>query len=207
MARPGGEETRARIRRAVRDILATEGVGGFSLNAVATRVGVTRQAVLYHFKSRERLLAEAYLELLAAEADAMVEAAEGADGGLDGVSGFLTRALDWHLADPNRFRLLYAVVQTERMLPTLDAEMRRDRIYTATGRMYSALQAFLSEGPLPDGVDARKLGIALHVFVLGMACYEGLLRVSDETFAHDWHDIAETLARALASEGRDPVDG
>jgi len=202
MARPGGEQTRARIRQAVRDILTTEGFAGFSLDAVAARVGVTRQAVLYHFKSRERLLADAYLELLAAEADAMVEAADRSEAGLAGVTGFLSRALDWHLEDASRFRLLYAVVQTEAMLPTLDPATRRERVYAATGRMYSALQARLSGDGLPPGVDARKLGIALHVFVLGMACYEGLLRASGETFAHDWHDIADTLSRALGAGAR-----
>ena len=55
MARPGGEATRARIRQAVRDLMRTRGLDALTLDAVADEVGVTRQAVLYHFGSREGL--------------------------------------------------------------------------------------------------------------------------------------------------------
>lgn len=200
MARPGGVETRARILDSVRALLAEGGAATLTLDAVAGRVGVTRQAVLYHFGSRDRLLAEVYLETLAAESEALTAIAEEADAGLDGMPAFLRGALDWYLEDPDRFRLIYAVVQTTGMLPAIEPGELEKRVYPVTGRMYSVLEARLAAGDLPEGVDPRKLAVALHMCVLGAACYASLLDAIGETFAHDWHDVLGALARAVASE-------
>lgn len=200
MARPGGQETRARIRAAVREVIARDGIDGLTLDAVAERVGVTRQAVLYHFDSRDRLLAETVLELLVDESDALTTAAEEAAPGTDGVGDFLGAALDWYLADPNRFRLLYAVPQLTPLSITLDEETLEERVYGVTRRLYDALQERLATAHPDDAVRARRLGVALHTFIIGAACYQGMLEATDDNLVHDWHDIADTLAGALAGE-------
>ena len=200
MARPGGEETRARIRAAVREVIARDGIDALTLDAVAERVGVTRQAVLYHFDSRDRLLAETVLEVLANEADALTDAARAARPGVEGVGDFLGAALDWYLADANRFRLLYAVPQLTPLSITLDEQTLEERVYGVTRRLYDALQERLATGAPGDDVRARRLGLALHTFLIGAACYQGMLEATDDNLVHDWHDIADTLARALAVE-------
>ena len=48
--------TRRRILDASRDVLAAHGYQGFSTIAVAERAGLTRPAMLYHFKSRADLV-------------------------------------------------------------------------------------------------------------------------------------------------------
>jgi len=57
-----GEERRARIVAAALDVFAERGYKGASLAQIADRVGITQQAVLYHFRSKDQLLVAALEE-------------------------------------------------------------------------------------------------------------------------------------------------
>jgi AcrR family transcriptional regulator len=57
-----GEERRSRIVAAALDVFAERGYKGASLAQIAERVGITQQAVLYHFKSKDQLLVAALEE-------------------------------------------------------------------------------------------------------------------------------------------------
>jgi AcrR family transcriptional regulator len=57
-----GDERRARIVAAALDVFAERGYKGASLAQIAERVGITQQAVLYHFKSKDQLLVAALEE-------------------------------------------------------------------------------------------------------------------------------------------------
>ena len=52
-----GEEARARILEAAVERLRAEGPEGLRLNALAKELGISHQAILYHFGSREGLVA------------------------------------------------------------------------------------------------------------------------------------------------------
>lgn len=196
MAGPRGQNTRRRIQEAARKQIAERGVAGFTLEAVARDVGVTKQAVLYHFGSRGGLVAEAFLDLLADESGALVEAVGDAEPGPEAIRSFLRGAVAWHLEDPDRFRLLYAAVQMGHVDEQLDEETLRERVYPVTGRVYEVLEAKLRP-VVADAVQARRLGVALHMLVIGIAAYQGMLAASDETFRHDWHDVTDTLVDVL----------
>jgi AcrR family transcriptional regulator len=76
--------TRERILDEALTSVGTKGYDGTSLDALASRLGVTKQAILYHFASKEQLL-EAVIDRSAAEVAATLEsalaAADGAGGG------------------------------------------------------------------------------------------------------------------------------
>lgn len=50
------DETRVRILRAALEEFSTHGYHSTSVQAIATRVGISKPAVLYHFKSKEDIL-------------------------------------------------------------------------------------------------------------------------------------------------------
>lgn len=54
--RRSAEEARNEIRRTALDLFVAQGYGATSLEDIATRLTLTRQAVLYHFRSKEELL-------------------------------------------------------------------------------------------------------------------------------------------------------
>src|ERR1700712_286972 len=54
--RRSAEAARAEIRETALDLFVTQGYGATSLEDIAGRLGRTRQALLYHFNSKEELL-------------------------------------------------------------------------------------------------------------------------------------------------------
>ena len=54
MTKPGG--TRERIQRVARELFAEKGVQRTSLQDIASRLGITKPALYYHFSSREDLV-------------------------------------------------------------------------------------------------------------------------------------------------------
>lgn len=52
----GAQDTRVRILEALADVIVTDGVAAFSVQAVADRAGVAHRTVYRHFPSREALL-------------------------------------------------------------------------------------------------------------------------------------------------------
>jgi AcrR family transcriptional regulator len=57
-----GDERRARIVAAALEVFAERGYKGASLAQIGERVGITQQAVLYHFRSKDQLLVAALEE-------------------------------------------------------------------------------------------------------------------------------------------------
>ena len=53
-----GEQSRRLILQAVIDSIALEGLGRFTLDRVAERVGISRGLVVFHFKSKKNLIEE-----------------------------------------------------------------------------------------------------------------------------------------------------
>jgi len=65
-------DTCRRLRAIALELFTEQGYELTSLTEVASRAGVTRQAVLHHFASKEELLTSSYEELLP-ELDALIE--------------------------------------------------------------------------------------------------------------------------------------
>src|SRR5450755_5004728 len=92
-----GAQTRSRILTATRAVLARHGQD-LTLDHVAERLGLTKQAVLYHFPSKDRLLVELALLGVAEEAEAMVAAVAPARSAAEAVRRFLRASVAFHLA-------------------------------------------------------------------------------------------------------------
>jgi len=89
-----GRQTRERLMKAARAILADEGFEALTMTTLATRAGITRRGVYSHFESRAQVIAELF--------DHVAES-EGLDASLARVWGATSAALaldEWarHLA-------------------------------------------------------------------------------------------------------------
>jgi AcrR family transcriptional regulator len=72
---------RSAILAAALQTLRREGLGGFSIAVVAQRAGVAKGLVLYHFGSRQRLLARCASEIESARAGRLAAAMDRGAGG------------------------------------------------------------------------------------------------------------------------------
>jgi AcrR family transcriptional regulator len=195
-----GAETRQRILDATRAELAREGAD-LTLDGVAARLSITKQAVLYHFPTKDRLLVELSLEGILEESDAMIAAVEPASSAADAVRRFVRANVAFHLADLERFRLIYVRAGVVRGAKrSLTMTERKERLYPVTSRMYAALEEKLrGDRRLPRHVEPRTLAVSVHLSSLGYATMASHLEGAEERMKRSFEEYAEAGAEMLAS--------
>jgi TetR/AcrR family transcriptional regulator len=189
-----GEQTRRQILQATRSLLSELG-SELTLEHVAQALGVTKQAVLYHFDSKERMLIELSLEGLVRECEVAVGAVAGRIG-VDALEHFVRALYDFYSFDLETFRLIYLRPQTYVQGPnaTLSPEERAHRVHAVTGRMYDAVEAALSRSRRwARRPDARELVVGAHFVAIGMATMAGLTAASGDAMKRPIPRYLDTL--------------
>lgn len=172
------------ILEAARAIVRDHGPDKLTFEAIAGRVGVSKQAVIYWFPNKARLLEALVRPALEAEAAAGKLAFGPTTAPDAALRGVIEALAVFHMSDLDRFRLMYVTPQIAQrsaregaMLTTLG------RMHPATTEMYDALaEALVSGGRYGRMVEARRAAVAIHTSLLGL-----LLRMA----------MAETLGAPL----------
>ncbi|MCH8503712.1 MAG: TetR/AcrR family transcriptional regulator, partial [Ectothiorhodospiraceae bacterium] len=164
------EDTKIRILDTCRAILAEAGLPALTIDAVAARLGITKQAVIYWFPTKQELVRALVVPWLKAEADVVVEAAESAADGRQALAQAVRALVEFHTADLDRFRQMYLSIQVDpRPHKLLSEQTLRDDVHPATARMYGALeQALLRDSAFRGGFDARQVAFTVHSSALGL---------------------------------------
>lgn len=192
-----GADTKAQIIRAARDLLAQDGLSALSFDAIARRLGRTKQAILYWFPTKQDLLAALFLPWLEEEADRVVTALGKEARGDAAVALFVRGLLDFHLEDLDRFRMMYLVPQTLRGGKAgAGTDALLDRIHPVTDRIYSSLAERLP-GP-PE--EARQRAFVIHSACLGLLLMEGLAQSIGDPLKHEVPALAEGLISSLTAK-------
>lgn len=163
-------ETADRILAAAREIVRAEGPDHLTFDAVAARVGVSKQAVLYWFPNKARLIEALVRPALEAESTAGKNAVSSLATPDEAIRAYIGALAVFHTSDLDRFRLMYVTPQIGRrpgrngtMLTTLG------RLHPATTEMYDALAKRLQEGGrYARLIDARRAAAAMHTALLGL---------------------------------------
>ncbi|MEE4118708.1 MAG: TetR/AcrR family transcriptional regulator [Paracoccaceae bacterium] len=185
----GKADTRERILRIARDVLRAKGPRGLTFDAVAKRLGKSKQAVIYWFPTKDALLAETLLPDVAAEAGAARSALRGRRGP-EAVRAFVEAVAGFHLEDLDRFRLVYLSPPA----PSGSADPR-------PGQLAAPVLADLAACLDGDGDRCRADAAAIHAAVLGLVLT--LVRAEDAGTPppHDGAEMIESLAHRLAGGG------
>lgn len=188
------EHPRLRILDTARQILASDGLAALSFDAVARRLGRSKQAVLYWFPTKQDLLAALFVPWLEAEAAAAVSAVAATTGRKRAIRAFVSAVAAFHFADLDRFRLMYLVPQTTGS--RRDARSNREligRVHPVTGSLYGALAERLGGG----GKRARAEAMAVHSSVLGVVMMFALADALDDPLRHSRTRLVEALISRL----------
>ena len=193
---PGSDEahTSTRILAIAREILASEGLGALSFDALARRLGRSKQAVLYWFPTKQDLLAALFLPWLEAEAAAAISAIAATTGRKRAIRAFVTAVADFHLEDLDRFRLMYLAPQingARRGAPPKDPLV--GRVHPITGALYGALAERLGHG----GKRSRAEAMAIHSAVLGVVMMCALADSLGDPLRHSNARLVEALIERL----------
>jgi AcrR family transcriptional regulator len=132
--------------------LAEGGAAAISINAIGRELGVSGPALYRYFAGRDALLTalvvDAYADLTAA-----VLGAERPRG----VAAFARRYRAWALAEPHRYRLLYAA-------PTPGYDAHRDELVAAAQTLMDALLTALDGEDAPAPTPSRRLAAELRAW-------------------------------------------
>jgi AcrR family transcriptional regulator len=184
--------TRDHILAIAHALVLSQGPSAVTFDAIARRLGRTKQAVIYWFPTRRDLLAALFLPALEAEAEAVITALEGAEGRAQAIDRALRALARFHLADLDRFRMMYLAPQTSRGRPGGAGLV--DKVHPVTDRLYGVLARHLDPAD-PDG--ARAEALALHAALLGLMTMQGLASALKDPLKHDAETLTEALVAAL----------
>lgn len=197
-----GSKTAEAILDASRAIVRDLGPDKLTFKAIAGRVGVSKQAVIYWYPNKARLLEALVRPALVAEA-AAGRAAIG-----DGVSpdaamrGVIEALAVFHMSDLDRFRLMYVTPQIAQrpgregaMLTTLG------RMHPATTGMYDALaDCLVAGGRYSRVIEARRAAVAVHTALLGLLLRMAMADTLNSPLRHRDDALVEALLGVIAPE-------
>ena len=188
-------DTRERILRVARGLVRKGGPAALTFDAVASRLGISKQAVIYWFPNKEALGVAVVLPAIEREAQAGIAALEGVSDPDSAREAFIKAIARFHLDDLERFRLMYLAPQMGGRLGTArDTGAINRSIHPVTRRMYDRLSEALSH-PGQDPQEVRPEAVVLHFSILGVIMMHGLADSIGDPLRHD----ADSLIAALSA--------
>lgn len=202
MAERRKRNTRQEILEAVRDLVGIGGPAMITFDAVAERLELSKQAIIYWFPTKEDLIASAALPALRQEAEHAIAAVDEAPDAAAAIERFVRAVAEFHLSDLERFRLMYISPQSgaksgRRAVPARVSE----RIHPVTARMYAALEARLVDSPVADRTDPRRTAVSIHMAVLGLILMVALADAVNDPLRHAPEDMIESLVAMATAAG------
>ena len=165
-------DTRSRILdEALASFAASPGYEATSLDVLATRLGVTKQTILYHFGSKDALL-DAVIDRSAADlADALERALAKAGPGFERVEALVKAVFRLAARRPELLGLLREVT---RLGPPATTRLT-DALEPLVERAHAFLEAEMANGTMRQQ-DARLLLLNAYSTVIGAATEAEVLR-------------------------------
>lgn len=190
-------DMKTRILKEAAGLMRNGGLRAVTFDALSKRLGVSKQAVLYWFPKKPILLAALAEPAFAAEAEAARMAVESAPEG-ERVDAVVRAIVAFHLADLDRFRLVYLMPQLGPAGPRVRMPPEvQDRIHATNAKMYSAIANALGPGP-----ECFERAVALHMSALGIVLVRALTeQIGDDTYA-TMPDMAAVLGQVWTCGNR-----
>ena len=190
------------ILDAARGIVRDSGPDKLTFDAVATRVGVSKQAVIYWFPNKARLVEALVRPALEAEAAAGKSALRKDSNPDDGIRRVVEALAVFHMSDLDRFRLMYVTPQIGQR-PGRGGEMLTTlgRVHPATTEMYDVLaDCLVRGGRYARTVDARRAAVAIHTSLLGLLLRMAMAETLNAPLRHRQDALVEALLGVIAPE-------
>jgi len=192
------QETSVKILSIAREILASDGFGAISFDAIAQRLGRSKQAVLYWYPTKRDLLNAMFLPWLSAEAEAAEDAVSDVVNETDAITAFIRAVAAFHFQDLDRFRMMYLIPQTiTRKSNSRGKVVAGENLYEITDRLYGALADHLEGGR----EDTRKRAVAIHSAVLGIVLMFALADALVDPLKHSETALIDTLIKSFTTTG------
>ncbi|GLQ16469.1 TetR/AcrR family transcriptional regulator [Maritalea porphyrae] len=194
---------RDKIVEVASNIVKQQGVAALTFEAVAKDMGVTKQAIIYYFSSKPKLLEAMFLPHIEAEAAAAIQCLQSLSSGENAAAAFSRAIINFHLSDLDRFRSMYLAPQLEAqkgIKSKLLDEGFAGRVHEVTSGIYDVLSSFLQTEMGLTLEAARRRAFVLHTNALGLVLMQSLADAIDDPLAHDVEELTASLAEMVASK-------
>jgi AcrR family transcriptional regulator len=196
--------SRDEILVATREVLDAVGVPGLTLEAVARRLGVTKQALYYYFKSKDELLFEVVIGELAGCAQVMHDACAEAEDGPAALEALIRSYVGYYAGRLDTFRLITQHVQLVETRQFTAAQVARIR--PLNDLMYLGAEKKLAAGRRPPR-HPRRLVFAAHLAAMGLLSMKAIVERFDDPLRHGDAELIDELCRVFriaAEKGTPP---
>ena len=186
-------------------LFARNGVKGTSLQAVADAVGMRKQSLLYHFKSKGELHAQVIDRLLAHWKREIPELMGTASSGRDRFSAALMALLDFFKEDPDRARLMMREMMDD---PAAARAGIIEHLRPWSTLLLDYIRMGQQAGLIKQAVNARSYLIHLITMVLGAVAVSDVTGAmfesgSGEADAPDLSELVRMARSALFENGEE----
>lgn len=199
---------RAEFVDAARRVIEEHGLRGFSLELVARRVGVRKQAVYHYFASKEAVLFDVAFEELARAARAVHEAVARTAGGADAVEALLRTYFDAFRDRLRLFQLGHTVLPDVEYAHLVDAD-RLARLRPLNDLLLAGVaeRVVRDRGPGASRDEARRFAFTAYTSVVGLLATKLLVESADDPLVHRDEALLDTLVSTYraAANPRSPT--
>lgn len=193
MAKPN---KRDKIVEVASKIVKQQGVAALTFEAVAKDMGVTKQAIIYYFSSKPKLLEAMFLPHIEAEANAAIQSLQHLSADENAARAFTRAIVKFHLSDLDRFRSMYLAPQLEvqkGMQRNLLGGSFANQVHEVTSSIYDLLATLLQKNASLSEEASRRRAFILHTNALGLVLMQSLADAIDDPLAHDVEELAASL--------------
>ncbi len=175
-------------------VIEQHGFKGFTLDLVASHVGLRKQAIYHYFPSKEAVLFEVALAELTRSAQAVADAVDKVESGVDAIEALLRTYFHAFAGKIRLFQISHTA------LPFFDFKrmMSGDnlvRIRPLNDLLYAGAAQRLhadSKGTL-SLADARRLAFVAYTSVVGLLTMKALVESADDPLVHQDTAMIDTL--------------
>lgn len=186
-------------------LLLEKGAEAVTLAAVASELGMTKQALYHYFASKEALVRQLVTTLLDSEIEALIAAVEAVDSGEEPLGTLIQTFYRHYIERLGAFRLVYCQSQLYGGDAVLDEETVRDEINPRTRHLFDVLEERLSQrgGSRRKRERMRRLAFTAWTSALGLVTMLGVADATNDPLIHTDEDLLATLSGVFDRSVRD----
>lgn len=200
--------TRERILDEAIRLVERDGVQALTFQALADRLGVSKQAVLYWYPSKWELMTDYSAPELRKEADVLLGAIAGSKRAADAIERFIRAFVDHYAQRLPQFRILYLSppVGGEPNSPQQQAALAP--VHQITASVYGALESRIASDPdFIRNATPRRLAVAVHMSAIGVVTLFALADALADPLAQPMKEMVDAMVALQTGGGAAVAQG